>query len=134
MSVEVIYAKSGEKLAIILRATASVLKTQFFSEEQDLLQIGLIATSKERGIPRHKHLEFKRSLFKTSEFILVRVGSCNVKLQMLQDDEPIVVYLDVGDGILLLDGIHGFDSLSEELQLLEIKQGPYAGDLDKEYL
>jgi hypothetical protein len=134
VSPEVFYAETGEKLAIVLRATAKVSVTQFFSEDQDSLQIGLIATNKNRGIPTHRHLEFPRNLLKTAEFVLVRAGACKVKLQMFKEDQPIVIELNVGDGILLLDGIHGFDSLSEELQLLEIKQGPYAGNLDKEYL
>lgn len=134
MSAEVFYSKTGEKLAIVLKATAKVLATEFFSEDQDSLQIGLIATNKKRGIPTHRHLEFPRNLLTTAEFVLVRAGACKVKLQMFKEDEPIVIELNVGDGILLLDGIHGFDSLSDELQLLEIKQGPYAGNLDKEYL
>ena len=134
MSAELIYAKTGEKLAIVLKATAEASATEFFSDDQDSLQIGLITTNKKRGIPTHRHLEFPRNLLKTSEFVLVRAGACRVKLQMLKEDEPVVIELNVGDGILLLDGIHGFDSLSDELQLLEIKQGPYAGNLDKEYL
>jgi hypothetical protein len=35
-----------------------------------------------------------------------------------------------GDVILLIKGGHGFEVL-EELEMIEVKQGPYAGDQDK---
>jgi mannose-6-phosphate isomerase-like protein (cupin superfamily) len=39
--------------------------------------------------------------------------------------------LKTGDVILLASGGHGFEFL-EETELIEVKQGPYAGDKDKE--
>ena len=41
------------------------------------------------------------------------------------------IILEEGDVILLLDGGHGFEML-EDTVLMEIKQGPYLGELDKE--
>ena len=38
--------------------------------------------------------------------------------------------LKAGDVILLIKGGHGFEVL-EELEMIEVKQGPYAGDHDK---
>ncbi len=38
--------------------------------------------------------------------------------------------LKAGDVILLIKGGHGFEVL-EELEMIEVKQGPYAGDQDK---
>ena len=38
--------------------------------------------------------------------------------------------LEEGDVILLAGGGHGFEIL-EETVMIEIKQGPYAGDADK---
>ena len=35
-----------------------------------------------------------------------------------------------GDVILLVSGVHGFEVL-EELEMIEVKQGPYAGEGDK---
>lgn len=134
MSAEIIYGETGEKLAIVLRGSETSSETVFFSDTQDSMQLGLIRTDKKRGIPRHRHLDFERKLSKTSEFVLVRKGSCHVSLQMLITDKPQVISLVKGDGILLLDGIHGFDSLEDELILMEVKQGPYAGNLDKELL
>ena len=38
--------------------------------------------------------------------------------------------LGPGDVILLISGGHGFEVL-EELNMVEVKQGPYAGETDK---
>ena len=38
--------------------------------------------------------------------------------------------LHAGDIILLVSGGHGFQVL-EEVEMVEVKQGPYAGDADK---
>jgi hypothetical protein len=38
--------------------------------------------------------------------------------------------LETGDVILLAFGGHGFEML-EPTEMIEIKQGPYAGDMDK---
>ena len=35
-----------------------------------------------------------------------------------------------GDVILLISGGHGFEVL-EEIEMVEVKQGPYAGEMDK---
>jgi hypothetical protein len=39
--------------------------------------------------------------------------------------------LNKGDVILLADGGHGFKMI-EDSEIIEVKQGPYAGELDKE--
>src|ERR1700721_3002941 len=38
--------------------------------------------------------------------------------------------LGAGDIILLADGGHGFEAL-EEVEMVEVKQGPYVGEADK---
>jgi hypothetical protein len=38
--------------------------------------------------------------------------------------------LEPGDVILLIRGGHGFEVL-EEIEMVEVKQGPYVGDADK---
>jgi hypothetical protein len=38
--------------------------------------------------------------------------------------------LEAGDVILLITGGHGFEVL-EEIEMIEVKQGPYVGEQDK---
>lgn len=40
------------------------------------------------------------------------------------------VILEAGDTILLVSGGHGFTVL-EEVEMIEVKQGPYSGEADK---
>ena len=38
--------------------------------------------------------------------------------------------METGDTILLTSGGHGFKVL-EEVEMIEVKQGPYSGEMDK---
>ena len=119
------------KLAIILKSTEEVETTTFFSSPEDEMQIGLISTGIDRGIPKHKHLSFERNLGSTSEFLLVRRGACTINLWGTEDEDVQSFELNEGDAVLLLGGIHSIDSQTKNLSFLEVKQGPYAGSLDK---
>jgi hypothetical protein len=69
----------------------------------------------------------------TQEVLLVRNGSCEVRLYDDILQEIGCVNLQSGDVIFLAHGAHRIEMLSE-CELLEIKQGPYAGELDKTIL
>ncbi len=130
MPLVVVSEKIG-KLAIIIKSSEEVEATTFFSSPEDAMQLGLISTDSDRGIPKHKHLSFERRISLTSEFLLVRQGSCTVNLWGTDEETVQSFELNIGDGVLLLGGIHSIDSKTKNLLLLEIKQGPYAGSLDK---
>ena len=55
----------------------------------------------------------------------VRVGFYNVDQTYLESR-----VLKTGDLILLANGFNGFEML-EPTEMIEVKQGPYAGDKDK---
>ena len=130
----IIFASTGQKLAIVIPKMESVSNTIFMTEEADLLQVGIIKTDKERGIPKHRHLNFERNLNQTAEYLLVRSGSCKVLIWENIESKAHSILMEPGDSILLLNGIHALESLTEDLELLEIKQGPYAGVMDKELI
>ena len=130
----IIFATTGQKLAIVMPKIEFVSKTVFLTDDADLLQVGIIKTDKARGIPKHRHLNFERNLDQTTEFLLVRSGACEVLIWENKESDPHRVVLEPGDSILLLNGIHALESLTEDLELLEVKQGPYAGVLDKELI
>jgi hypothetical protein len=128
---KIVFSEKIGKLAIILKADEEVNATTFFSDPEDAMQIGFISTDSNRGIPKHKHLLFERNLSGTSEFLLVRRGSCSVNLWGIEEETVQSFNLNEGDSVLLLGGIHSIDSKTKNLLLLEVKQGPYAGSLDK---
>jgi len=55
-----------------------------------------------------------------------------VKIDFFDDDrKPIdTITVQTGDVILLASGGHGFEML-EDTEMIEVKQGPFAGDADK---
>ena len=66
----------------------------------------------------------------TQETLFIKKGKLLVDFY---DDEQSYLEsreLVAGDVVLLIRGGHGFEVL-EDLEMIEVKQGPYAGDQDK---
>jgi hypothetical protein len=62
--------------------------------------------------------------------LLIKRG--RLRVDFYDDDQHYLEsrILEAGDVILLATGGHGFEVL-EEVEMIEVKQGPYAGDQDK---
>jgi mannose-6-phosphate isomerase-like protein (cupin superfamily) len=78
----------------------------------------------------HVHNPVKREVHYTKEVLIIKKGKLRVDFY---DDDQIYLesrVLEKGDVILLSEGGHGFEVL-EDLEMFEVKQGPYAGDSDK---
>jgi hypothetical protein len=81
-------------------------------------------------IQPHVHLPVPRQVRYTQEVLFLRRGKLRVTFY---DDAERAVderILEAGDVILLASGGHGFEVL-EEIEMIEVKQGPYSGDDDK---
>jgi hypothetical protein len=120
----------GVVLAYVLRAVTPE-KTAYWTPDGATLQVGHVVYAAGTQIPRHAHLPVLRSIVGTGEVLLVQRGRCEVDIY---DDARQVVTtreLSTGDILIAVAGGHGFRVL-EDLILLEVKQGPYAGGADKE--
>ena len=81
-------------------------------------------------ISPHVHNVVKREVQYTKETLILRKGKLRVDFY---DDAQRYIeshVLEAGDVILLASGGHGFKVL-EEVEMIEVKQGPYAGEGDK---
>ena len=81
-------------------------------------------------IDPHVHNPLPREVQYTQEVLFIKKGKLRVDFY---DDEKKYLdsrILEKGDVILLATGGHGFEVL-EEIEMIEVKQGPYAGDEDK---
>lgn len=81
-------------------------------------------------IEPHVHNPVQREVFHTQEVLFLKRGRLRVDFY---DDERNYLesrILEAGDTILLASGGHGFEAL-EEIEMIEVKQGPYTGDADK---
>ena len=89
-----------------------------------------IVQPKGKEIIPHVHNPVKREVYYTNEVLFIKKGKLRVDFY---SDEKIYIesrVLNKGDVILLVSGGHGF-SILEDIEMIEVKQGPYAGDSDK---
>ena len=82
-------------------------------------------------IPPHVHNPVLRQVQYTKEVLLIKSG--RVRVDFYSDTQTYLEsrILEVGDVILLAFGGHGFEML-EASEIIEVKQGPYAGETDKQ--
>ena len=121
---------SGVVYGIIVRASFAADGVKFFTPNDFSQQLAYMRHPTGKLIEPHVHNPVPREVRYTQEVLFIRKGRLRVDFY----DESHV-YLDsrelgAGDVILLCGGGHGFEAL-EEIEMIEVKQGPYAGDADK---
>jgi mannose-6-phosphate isomerase-like protein (cupin superfamily) len=120
----------GELLAIIVRSAYDKPGITFFTSNDLSQQLAFMHHPAGKIIEPHVHNPVPREVHYTQEVLFIRRGKVRVDFY---DTDQIYLesrILEQGDVILLATGGHGFEVL-EELEMLEVKQGPYAGDHDK---
>jgi mannose-6-phosphate isomerase-like protein (cupin superfamily) len=120
----------GRLCAVILRADFDEPGIRFFTPDDFSQQLASMSYAPGKVIPAHTHNPVQREVFHTQETLFIRKGK--VRVDFFTDDRRYVTsrILSAGDVILLIAGGHGFEVL-EELNMIEVKQGPFAGDGDK---
>ena len=81
-------------------------------------------------IEPHVHNPVKREVSYTKEVLFIKSGKVRVDFYNNKKKYLESEILKKGDVILLAYGGHGFEIL-EEAEMIEVKQGPYAGEKDK---
>jgi mannose-6-phosphate isomerase-like protein (cupin superfamily) len=117
-------------LALILSHRFSEPGVHFFTPGDLSQQLGYMRHPAGKVIEPHVHNPVRREVQYTQEVLFLRKGRLRVGFY-----DPDQCYLEsrileAGDVILLATGGHGFEVL-EEVEMIEVKQGPYAGDQDK---
>ena len=123
--------KHNEKvLSIIIRNNYSAEGIEFFTPNDFSQQLGYMKRPAGYIIPPHVHNAVQREVHYTKEVLIIKSGK--VRVDFYDDDKTYLEsrVLLSGDIILLAYGGHGFDIL-EEAEMIEVKQGPYAGEDDK---
>jgi mannose-6-phosphate isomerase-like protein (cupin superfamily) len=120
----------GRLLAIILKAAFCEPGIHFFTPDEFSQQLAYMRHPAGKVIAPHVHNPVERTVHYTLEVLVIKRGKLRVDFY---DEEQVYLHsrvLAAGDVILLATGGHGFEVL-EEIEMLEIKQGPYAGEGDK---
>lgn len=117
-------------LALILRAGFRAEGIRFFTPDDFSQQLGYMNRPSGYVIPPHVHNAVQRSVHYTKEVLFIRSG--RVRVDFYDEAQRYLEsrVLETGDVILLAFGGHGFEML-EPTEMIEVKQGPYAGDADK---
>ena len=121
---------NGNTLALILRAGYHAEGIQFFTPDDYSQQLAYMNRPKAYVIPPHVHNPVVREVHFTQEVLLIRSGRLRVDFY---DDARNYLesrVLGKGDVLLLASGGHGFEML-DACEIIEVKQGPYAGEADK---
>ena len=118
------------EIALIVRKSFKKDGVEFFTPDDYSQQIGYMQRPTGHLIPPHVHNPVAREVHYTREVLLIRSG--RIRVDLYDDDQSYLesAILEEGDLILLASGGHGFEVL-EEVEMIEVKQGPYAGDGDK---
>jgi len=122
--------KLNELLAIIVRSDYSDKGIKFFTPDDFSQQLAFMSHPSGKIIEPHVHNPVKREVHFTNEVLFIRKGKLRVDFY---DDSKNYLesrVLKEGDVILLATGGHGFKVI-EDVEMFEVKQGPYAGDNDK---
>ncbi len=127
---EYIYDK-GEMIAIILRNEFESEEINFFTPNNFSQQLGYLPHKKGERIKAHRHIYNRREVHFTQEALFIRKGKVKVNLYNGQKSFICSEILMQGDIILLCGGGHGFEMLEDSV-MIELKQGPYTGESDKE--
>lgn len=121
---------NGDLFAIIVRSSFHKPGITFFTSGEWSQQLAYMNHPKHKIIEPHVHNPVKREVHYTQEVLIIKKGK--LRVDFYSEDQTFLESrtLAEGDVILLMTGGHGFEVI-EEVEMFEVKQGPYAGDQDK---
>ena len=123
-------AHGEEIVALIISHRFSAPGVHFVTPDDFSQQLAFMCHPAGKVIVPHTHNVVQRSVTQTQEALFVRRGKIRVDFYDRSQNYLDSRILDAGDVILLASGGHGFEFL-EESEVIEVKQGPYLGEMDK---
>jgi mannose-6-phosphate isomerase-like protein (cupin superfamily) len=123
-------AVGGDILAIIIRHDFSKPGVHFLTPSDFSQQLGYLRHPAGKLIQPHVHRLVERAVNLTQEVLFIRRGRIRVDFYTNQREYVESRILEAGDIVLLASAGHGFEVL-EEVEMYEVKQGPYLEQDDK---
>ncbi|MFC2066192.1 hypothetical protein ACFLUO_03900 [Chloroflexota bacterium] len=122
---------NDQVIATIIRNEFSKDGIEFFTPDDFSQQLAYMKRKKGDTVQEHVHMLQPREIKYMQETLFIKTG--RVRVDLYADDKMYITSreLKAGDTILLASGGHGLEFL-EETEIIEVKQGPYCGDRDKE--
>lgn len=123
--------KKDKLIALIIRNNYVSDGVDFITPDEYSQQVAYMHHPAGKTIDAHVHNMVHRNVVYTQEVLFIKKGILRVDFYDDYKDYLESCILRTGDAILLTSGGHGFKVL-EEVEMIEVKQGPYSGDMDKE--
>ena len=120
----------GVQFALIVRSSFREAGIHFFTPGHFSQQLASMRHAAGHVIEPHVHNPVPREVHYTNEVLFIRRGRLRVDFYSSAGTYLESRELGPGDVILLSTGGHGFEVL-EEVEMIEVKQGPYGGVADK---
>ena len=118
-------------LALIVKGNYRSKKgITFFTPNESTQQFGYMKHKKKYLIKPHLHKKRLTKIFFTTEVILILKGILRVDFYDVSKKYLFSKILKEKDIIMLVSGGHGFKIL-KDIEMIEIKQGPYSLSKDK---
>lgn len=121
---------NGQILGIIIRTEYVKDGIAFFTPDDFSQQLGYMNRPKDYVIAPHVHNLVERKVDLTQEVLFVKSGKVRVDFYDNAKNYLESRIISKGDIVLLAHGGHGFKML-EQSEMVEVKQGPYCGEMDK---
>jgi mannose-6-phosphate isomerase-like protein (cupin superfamily) len=122
--------KKDKLIALIIRNKHTCDGVDFITPNDYSQQVAYMHHPVGKVIDAHVHNLVHRDVILTQEVLFIKNGKLRVDFYDEYEDYLESTVLNAGDVILLVSGGHGFTVL-EEVEMIEVKQGPYSGDADK---
>jgi len=117
-------------LAIIIRNDYDKAGITFFTPDNFSQQLAYMRHPAGKLIEPHVHNPVPREVLYTQEVLFIKRGKLRVDFYDDNHGHLESRVLETGDVILLAEGGHGFEVM-EEVEIIEVKQGPYIQEMDK---
>ncbi len=118
----------GKTLAVVFSKNLPAEGVRFLTPTHYPLQIGLIDHPNGKNVGLHIHKDMRYKVNTTQEFLYIVKGKVEISLATKQWKIIEKFPLSAGDFILFVSGAHGVD-IKKGARLIEVKQGPYPGDM-----
>lgn len=105
---------------------------EFFTTPDLPQQLAYMRHAAGKVIPPHIHHEYRREVRRTCEVLVIRSGVVRVDFFTSGRESAGSRTLRTGDTLLIVAGGHSFTVL-EDVEMVELKSGPYNPSLDKVY-
>lgn len=121
---------NGQLIAMIIPFSFAEPGIHFFTDSHYSQQLAFMRHPPGKAISAHTHNPVQREVQHTQEVLFIRRGRLRVDLYAPDQHYLESRVLEAGDVIFLASGGHGFETL-DEVEMIEVKQGPFIGEQDK---